>query len=194
MHKEIMVALLYLLITKPPHYLSATTNQQYLIVSATASTIVIEKDAFLVKQTPHIIKVGISHATEVENAQKVVRVQVKAIIPAHNAPRAIVKTQVSIPSSTVQDVIRRWARSYGVDENKLLRISLCESGYSQYVVNHKETPGNSPSGIFQFKPQTFFSNAKRAGIVNADLWSIDDQAHTAAYMFSIHQDGQWQCK
>lgn len=152
---------------------------------------------------------------EVENLKQQIKeldakVQAKAAEKARIASETAQKaTQTSIPQKVAnavapvaqasggdaQALIIHWAGVYGVDANWLLRVAKCESGFNPSSVNHGYyAGGGNPSGIFQFLPQTFYANAARAGIAGADLWNVDQQAHTAAYMFSIGQSGQWACK
>lgn len=91
--------------------------------------------------------------------------------------------------------ITRWANHYGVSADWLLRVATCESTLNPAAVNRGYYAGGGhPSGLFQFLPQTFYANAARAGIAGADLWSVEHQAQTAAYMFSIGQHVQWECR
>ena len=71
-----------------------------------------------------------------------------------------------------------------------LRVGMCESGYQPYVKNHTDGVAR---GVFQFKPATFYANAIRAGVENADIWNWRQQVKVAAYMFGIGQRVQWEC-
>jgi hypothetical protein len=112
------------------------------------------------------------------------------------AQQKVVQQPASVPASgSVADIIVNWANHYGVDPNWMLRVARCESGLNPGAINHNYyAGGGNPSGVFQFLPQTFYANAQRAGIGSPDLWNVDQQAHTAAYMFSIGQSVQWACR
>lgn len=98
-------------------------------------------------------------------------------------------------SGDVQNLITKWASYYGVNTDWMLGVARCESGYNPSAVNHGYyAGGGNPTGLFQFLPETFTANAARAGLGNPNIWNADDSAHVAAYMFSIGQSGQWECK
>jgi soluble lytic murein transglycosylase-like protein len=104
----------------------------------------------------------------------------------------VVKT---IDNNVVQQVIVKWAIFYGVDQNKMLRIARCESGYRPNASN------GTHFGIFQFLPSTFYANAgymKTRGLIDKNLtydyWNYEHNIQVATWMFSIGQQGQWQCK
>ena len=85
--------------------------------------------------------------------------------------------------------ISHWADVYGANYEQLARVAECESHFNPGAANP-----SGASGLFQFMPSTFRANATRVGINNPDIWNYDHQAHTAAYMFSIGQAGQWVCR
>lgn len=104
-------------------------------------------------------------------------------------------TSVPAASGDVTAAIVKWANYYGVDPAWLLRVSNCESGYNQAATNYSYyAGGGNPTGIFQFLPQTFYANAARVGVTSPDLGNYDQQAQVAAWMFSIGQWVQWECR
>lgn len=106
-------------------------------------------------------------------------------------PPVIVEApQIASPaSSDVIATITHWANVYGVDPAWLIRVASCESSFRQSATNYGYyAGGGNPHGIFQFLPQTFYGNGGK------DYESYDDQARVAAYMFSIGQWVQWECK
>lgn len=111
------------------------------------------------------------------------------------APAVSPKAQSS-PSNTaeIKQIIVKWADYYGTDASRLLRVAACESDFQTTVVNRRETPGNSPSGLFQFKPQTYSSYAAQAGIAGSSIWDAESQARTAAWAFSHGKSGAWECR
>lgn len=70
-----------------------------------------------------------------------------------------------------------------------IRVAECESGYNPEAAN-----ASGAYGILQFKPATFYANAKRAGIKNANLSNWIQQIEVAYYMFTNNQQWQWECK
>lgn len=117
-----------------------------------------------------------------EAAQAIVKAQVVYYAPTQ-------PTYVPAGASDVQQSIMKWSNYYGVNPQWLLNVVRCESGFRQGATNYNYSAGGGhPHGIAQFLPQTFFGNG---GI---DYESYDDQARVMAYMFSIGQSGQWECK
>jgi hypothetical protein len=76
---------------------------------------------------------------------------------------------------------------YSCNPDQLYRVMMCESGGK----NHRDTYYKGP---FQFLPSTFYANAKRIGIDNADVLDARQQVEVTAYMFGIGQAKQWGCK
>ena len=114
--------------------------------------------------------------------------------PVYVAPTTA-PVPVSGSSDEVQATIVYWANHYGVDPNWMLGVAKCESGFSPAAINHGYyAGGGNPSGIFQFLPETFYGNAAKIGLVAANLWDYHHQAQVAAWMFSVGQSGQWECK
>ncbi|GEM_PF-1352899 len=98
---------------------------------------------------------------------------------------------IQVPNQIVGDFegsIRTACSQYGCDPEQLIRVMYCESGGRSNAVN------GIHSGIFQFNPNTFKSNAKRVGLVDADIWNPYHQITVAAWMFANGQAWQWQCK
>ena len=95
----------------------------------------------------------------------------------------------------IKATITYCANHYGVSPSWLLRVANCESGYNPSASNRNYYAGGGhPSGVFQFLPRTFYANAARIGIPNPNLWDYRQQAQVAAWMFSIVQHVQWECK
>jgi soluble lytic murein transglycosylase-like protein len=92
---------------------------------------------------------------------------------------------VAVPASRAEiaQIIRDAAARYGVDPERLLRVAMCESGLNPYAHNP-----SGASGLFQFKPATFYGNGGR------DLWDPVDQSDVAARMFARGQASQWVCQ
>lgn len=68
----------------------------------------------------------------------------------------------------------------------------CESNFDPIAWN-KSDPYGGAKGIGQFLQPTFDHYSKKAGIENPDIWNVDHQLQTMAYMFSIGEERQWVC-
>jgi chitinase len=92
-------------------------------------------------------------------------------------------------------IITKWANYYGVSAAWMIEVATCESTLNPAAINYGYSAGGgNPTGLFQFLPSTFVKNAVDAGMSGANIWSADDSAHVAAFMFSIGQSDQWQCQ
>lgn len=88
----------------------------------------------------------------------------------------------------VPELIEYWSEYYHLDGGRMLRIAQCESRLDPKAVNH-----NGHYGVYQFLPSTYAANYVAAG-AGPDYWDAGNNIRTAAYMFSINQAWQWQCK
>lgn len=109
------------------------------------------------------------------------------------APEKPIQAPQSLPileivPITPQDYIHKWAAHFGANEAQLLRVAQCESKFNL----HAHNPSGA-TGLFQFLPSTWRAWYPRAG-AGGDIYSANDQARTAAYMFSVGEAGQWSCK
>lgn len=93
-----------------------------------------------------------------------------------------------------RQVIVKQAIVYATPAEPLLRVAMCESTMDPKALNPKDVDGLPAYGLFQFKTATFMGYAKKANVVNPDIWSVEHQATVAAYMFSHGQKKQWGCK
>lgn len=76
-------------------------------------------------------------------------------------------------------------------------MANCESTDRPDAVNgiYWASDGSTPTGLFQFVRSTYTANAAAIGLPAVDdRTNADHAAQVAAYMFSIGQAGQWQCK
>lgn len=96
--------------------------------------------------------------------------------------------------STIIGIISKWAAHYGLEAGWLIRVAECESTFDPAAINPYYSDGGNPTGLFQFVPPTFYHYAQKAGIVGANIWNVEHQSQTAAYMFSIGESKQWECK
>ena len=173
------------------------------LITASLLTIIIPRSVFSEPNTPVIAEAIYKITTkQLEPVSPMYIGEIPKPIPksilAIQKPGAkyIPKVQVVSKVSTgwsgatkqqVQEAIIRWANHYGVSSAQLLRVAECESHFDPNANN------GSHFGVFQFAPSTFSANAARCG-AGTDIWNIENQAKTAAYMFSKGQSGQWSCK
>ncbi|SDP33659.1 Transglycosylase SLT domain-containing protein [Arthrobacter sp. ok909] len=103
-----------------------------------------------------------------------------------------------MPAPTdIQAIIIKWANVYGVSADTLLRVAKCESTFNPGAVNgnYWAPDGSTPTGLFQFVRSTYIANAARIGLPAVDdRLNGERSAQVAAYMFSINQASQWECK
>lgn len=92
---------------------------------------------------------------------------------------------IVVPASKAQiaAIIRAAAARYGVNGDQLLRVAMCESGLNPNAQNR-----SGASGLFQFKPPTFYGHGGH------NIWDPADQADVAARMFSQGLASQWTCR
>jgi hypothetical protein len=85
--------------------------------------------------------------------------------------------------SEVVQIIKKYAQEYSLDEEMLLSISYCESGFNPNAVN------GDYAGIYQFASSTWQSNRIAMGLdANPDLrFNAEESARTAA--FKMQRDG-----
>ncbi|HEV1996722.1 MAG TPA: transglycosylase SLT domain-containing protein [Candidatus Dormibacteraeota bacterium] len=107
--------------------------------------------------------------------------------PPRPAPKpvAYIPAPVVVPASRAQiaAMIRAAAARYGANGDQMVRVAMCESGLNPNARN-----ASGASGLFQFKPGTFYGNGGH------NLWDPADQADVAARMFARGQAGQWSCR
>ena len=129
---------------------------------------------------------ALAQAAQASLATKVVQA---AVPVAHAAPAAT--TQASN-----YDLVTKWANHYGIDPAWLHRVVKCESNYRSDAVNgHYWAGGSTPTGISQFLASPYIANAKRIGLpAQDDRLNPDRSLQVMAWMFSIGQWTQWECR
>lgn len=65
-----------------------------------------------------------------------------------------------------------------------------ESNFSATAHNLKDPHGGA-KGIAQFLQPTYDHYSKGAGVVQGDIWDVDNQIKTMVYMFRIGEAKQW---
>ncbi len=103
-----------------------------------------------------------------------------------------VPTETPIPqpvfsSEEIHGFIERFAGQYGVDPNVLRHLAVCESGFNPLAANLNY------AGLFQFSPNTWIKYRQLMG-EDADIdlrLNAEESVQTAAYAYSIGNDGIW---
>lgn len=88
----------------------------------------------------------------------------------------------------VPELIQYWSEYYSLDGARMLRIAQCESR-----LDPRAQSRGGHYGVYQFLPNTYAANYQAAG-AGPDYWDAGNNVRTAAYMFSIGQAWQWECK
>ncbi len=83
-------------------------------------------------------------------------------------------------------------KKYGVKYKELHGVMMCESSGRPSAHNTKEKHGES-IGILQFRRETFYENARAAGIINPNVWDPYQQIRVAAHMFNKGMKKRWSC-
>ena len=83
----------------------------------------------------------------------------------------------------IADLIRAAAARHGASADQLLRVAMCESGLNPNAHNP-----SGASGIFQFKPATFYGHGGH------NIWDPAEQADIAARMFAAGLSYEWTCR
>lgn len=93
---------------------------------------------------------------------------------------------------TYQQKVEVGCATFGCNSDQLIRVMNCESGQNSNAINRRE-PGQ-PSGLFQYKFQTWSSFTQKAGIPNANIWDADAQIYTTTWAFSNNLSSHWACR
>jgi hypothetical protein len=86
------------------------------------------------------------------------------------------------------------ARHYGISEDYLVSVAMCESTMNPNAVNYNYyAGGGNPTGLFQYLPETWSRISSRAGVVG-DIYDYKAQAKVTAWAFANGYAGEWECK
>lgn len=98
-----------------------------------------------------------------------------------------VPTRVPASPAEIDDYFKRFAQEYGIDEELLRKIAICESGYNTQSVN------GAYGGMYQFHTQSWQSTRMAMGAdPNPDLrFNPEEAIRTAAYKISINGAAAW---
>ena len=104
-------------------------------------------------------------------------------LPSRNIVR-----QPIIPTNEVQRLIVKWARHYGVNEQRVLRIAACESGYRANATNGQY------KGVFQQGQTWWAARSARYGRAGASIFNADANIQVSIAMMAQGGFGHWECK
>lgn len=116
------------------------------------------------------------------------------VSPATTTPTVVVQepplvTQECADKACVTDLIRRYARYYGVDEDYALAIAKCESEFKTTAIGD----GGRARGVYQFHKPTFHEFAKKMGESNLSYEDTEDNIKVAMWAFAHDKDHHWTC-
>ncbi len=108
--------------------------------------------------------------------------------PKAEEPKQTITSEQLVKPKTYHELIDYYCEQYACNSTQLKRVMKCES------TNNPNATNGIHIGLFQFNPNTFRAYASKAGLVNSNIWNVDDQIRVAAYMFANGQAHQWSCK
>jgi soluble lytic murein transglycosylase-like protein len=108
--------------------------------------------------------------------------EIPADPPPPPKPRPV---PISIPYDrlAIANLIRAAAARHGANADQMLRVAMCESSLNPNAHN-----ASGASGIFQFKPATFYGHGGH------NIWDPAEQADIAAAMFAAGLSYEWTCR
>lgn len=102
----------------------------------------------------------------------------------------VVEISVPVPVPlTVQELIIKYSKQYGVNTETALRVAKCESNYNP-LAKHKVS---SASGVFQIIKGTNEMINKKRG-VNHDVFNAEQNIDNAMWLAKNVGWSQWVCK
>lgn len=96
-------------------------------------------------------------------------------------------------TGNVEQIVRKAARKYGIDENYFVRIAMCESTMNPKAVNTNYYENGHPSGLFQHISGYYPARALKYGY-STNVMDAYSNANVTAAMFRDGQQGLWECK
>lgn len=94
------------------------------------------------------------------------------------------------PPAEIERIIREAAEQWGADPTQLMRVAYCESRYNPNAFN----PKANDTGLFQFIPETWRRESRRAGYEGVSAFDPVASANTAAMLFAEGKSRLWTCK
>ena len=94
---------------------------------------------------------------------------------------------------SVEQIVRRAARKYGIDEDYFVHIAQCESTMNPKAVNTSYYENGYPSGLFQHLSGYYPARAAKYGY-SADVFDAYSNANVTAAMFADGLSRLWECK
>ncbi|MHB8510370.1 MAG: transglycosylase SLT domain-containing protein [Candidatus Dormibacteria bacterium] len=105
------------------------------------------------------------------------------VVTARPKPVVIAPPRIPYNRQAIADLIRAAAARHGVDPNQMLRVAMCESGLNPNAYNP-----SGATGLFQFKPATFYGHGGH------NIYDPADQSEIAARMFAAGLSYEWSCR
>lgn len=102
------------------------------------------------------------------------------------------KVVVERKELTIDEIIAKYARKYGVSEAEMRGTIKCESGFNPNAHN-KSDPLGGAKGIAQFLQPTFDGFSREAGFTGMDVWKAEDSIKLMAWAFSKGYSHHWTC-
>ena len=97
-----------------------------------------------------------------------------------------------VSATGVEEIVRQAARKYGLDENHLVSIAMCESTMNPSAVNYGYAENGNPSGLFQHLGGYYPARAQKYGY-STDVFDAYSNANTTAAMFADGLSYLWEC-
>lgn len=135
-------------------------------------------------------------------SEQEIKTEIRALVPGSTksiepllqiAP--IQETTVIKASSNgdVEQIVRKAARKYGLDEEHFLTIAMCESTMNPSAINYGYYENGHPSGLFQHLSGYYPARAEKAGY-STDVFDPYSNANTTASMWSEGLSYLWECQ
>ena len=125
---------------------------------------------------------------------------VKAVVAKVEKPVAA----PPVSATGVEEIVRQAARKYGLDENHLVSIAMCESTMNPSAVNYDYWEDQNgvamggvgqkyhPSGLIQHITKYYPARAQKYGY-STDVFDAYSNANTTAAMFADGLSYLWEC-
>jgi soluble lytic murein transglycosylase-like protein len=116
----------------------------------------------------------------------------KIKLPTPDSTASVLEVQITLPKPTVEDLIVKYSKQYGVSTVTALRVAKCESGYDPYAKNQN----SSATGVFQFISGTWLSVVKMRGqeYTLEDRKDAEKNIDNALWLAAKEGWGHWECK
>lgn len=109
--------------------------------------------------------------------------------PTPSPTPTVLPTRVPAGPADIDQYFQRFSQEYGVEEELLRKIAVCESGYNSQAVS----PGGTYAGMYQFHRTSWENTRREMGAdPNPDLrMNPEEDIRTAAFKISRYGTGAW---